>query len=234
MKEHQQPQPQNIQRSRAGVVPCFTPGAAVLTERGCVPVERLRIGDRVQTSDNGLQPVRWIGRRAVDTTSQLVYPSLRPVVIAPGALGNRDWLTVSPEHRFIARDPQYQEETGEYECFIKARHLLEAGHAVARIASPRQPVTYIHFLTDAHEVVFVDGVATETLFPSARVLQAMSPDALDELALLFPDLFENKAPATLPGQPYGARARPDRNQLPSWIPRAMMQPTNGFTPASPM
>lgn len=46
-------------------VPCFTAGTRLETARGLLQVERLRIGDRVQTLDNGLQPVTWVGHRCV-------------------------------------------------------------------------------------------------------------------------------------------------------------------------
>ncbi len=47
------------------LVPCFTPGTRIVTERGNIPVEALRLGDRVLTRDNAFQPVVWIGRKSL-------------------------------------------------------------------------------------------------------------------------------------------------------------------------
>ncbi len=45
------------------VIPCFTPGTLIATPRGEVPVEDLKAGDRVITRDNGIQQIRWAGRK---------------------------------------------------------------------------------------------------------------------------------------------------------------------------
>ena len=42
---------------------CFDRGTLIATSRGPRPIESLRPGDLVRTADNGLQPVRWTGRR---------------------------------------------------------------------------------------------------------------------------------------------------------------------------
>ncbi|MCY4179316.1 MAG: choice-of-anchor L domain-containing protein, partial [Litoreibacter sp.] len=42
-------------------IPCFVSGTRILTDRGERRVETLTQGDMVQTYDNALQPIRWIG-----------------------------------------------------------------------------------------------------------------------------------------------------------------------------
>ena len=53
---------QNIEN----VIPCFTPGTMIATDRGPVAVEKLRVGDRVLSRDNGYQALRWVGSRRID------------------------------------------------------------------------------------------------------------------------------------------------------------------------
>jgi Ca2+-binding RTX toxin-like protein len=69
-----------------GVPPCFATGTLILTDMGEVPVEALKPGDRLVTADNGLQPLRWIGRRS----QRFDGPDNRhrPIAIGPGALGD--------------------------------------------------------------------------------------------------------------------------------------------------
>lgn len=50
----------------ARVVACFTPGTGIATPKGEVAFERLKKGDRVLTRDNGIQTIRWIGRKKLD------------------------------------------------------------------------------------------------------------------------------------------------------------------------
>ena len=90
------------------IVPCFTPGTLIATPKGERKVEELEVGDRVITRDNGMQVIRWIGKRDMAGEELAAKEHLRPVLIRQGALGNglpeRDMM-VSPQHRvLIAND----------------------------------------------------------------------------------------------------------------------------------
>ncbi|MCU4655202.1 Hint domain-containing protein [Roseibacterium sp. SDUM158016] len=191
------------------VVPCFTPGARVATARGFVPVERLRVGDRVQTADNGLQPVIWVGLRRIAPTQLALRPGLRPVRIGPGAIGNSEALLVSPQHRFLAPTGPQLRNAPDGEHFVSAGLLAALPGFDATVCRGARSVTYAHFMTERHEVVFVDGVATETLYPGRRTLDAMPPAALAEIAALFPALSRNGPGVPDPSRVYGPLARPE-------------------------
>ncbi len=109
------------------VIPCFTPGTLILTDRGEVAVETLRPGDLVMTRDNGLQPIRWVGRKELDFAQLVALPALRPVRIAAGAMGlntpARD-LLVSPQHRVMIEGPWAEMLFGDAEVLVAATHLL--------------------------------------------------------------------------------------------------------------
>ncbi|WP_042689448.1 Hint domain-containing protein [Azospirillum sp. B506] len=44
---------------------CYLAGSLVYTDRGDVPVERLRIGDHVLTASGAYRPIRWIGKTTI-------------------------------------------------------------------------------------------------------------------------------------------------------------------------
>ena len=77
------------------VIPCFTRGAMISTDRGEVAVEHLRAGDMVLTHDSGFRQVAWVGSPSLRLADLIVAPALRPVQIARGAAGcARLWYRV--------------------------------------------------------------------------------------------------------------------------------------------
>ena len=50
----------------ASVTPCFTPGTLIATPRGEIAVQDLKVGDKVLTRDNGIQDIRWIGKKHIE------------------------------------------------------------------------------------------------------------------------------------------------------------------------
>ena len=50
------------------------------------------------------------------------------------------------------------------------------------------PVTYVHLMTERHEVIFAEGIATETFWPGPEAIRGLSAEDLRELLYLFPEL----------------------------------------------
>jgi Ca2+-binding RTX toxin-like protein len=174
------------------VVPCFTPGTLIATPRGEVPVESLKEGDRVITRDNGIQEIRWVGRRDMTAGDFAVAPHLRPVLVRKGALGNglpeRDMM-VSPNHRLLVANDRTALYFDEHEVLVAAKHLL-GGEGIRSIQS--SGTAYIHFLCDRHEVVLSNGAWTETFQPGDQTLKGMGNAQRSEIYEIFPEL---KTPA---------------------------------------
>lgn len=129
-------------------LPCFVTGTRILTDRGKVPVEALRIGDRVVTElSGGVRPIRWIGQR----TLRRPAADLQPVRIRADAFGPalpaRD-LLLSPDHALYAEG-----------ALVPVKHLVD-GAAVATVAVDE--VTYWHVELDSHDVLLAEGLAAES------------------------------------------------------------------------
>lgn len=177
-------------------IECFTADTRIATSSGEVRAADLSVGDLVQTLDNGLQPIRWIGRRELDANDLAFCPDLRPIRIRAGALGPnmpvRD-LEVSPQHRLMISGRSVPEwKLRATEVLVTARQLLDLD-GIDEITETVD-VEYIHILCDRHEIVFADGARTETLWLGPHVRQTLSPEGLAEIANLFPELF-TKEPA---------------------------------------
>ncbi|WP_420397174.1 choice-of-anchor L domain-containing protein [Nioella sp.] len=163
-------------------IPCFTPGAMIITADGERPVEDIRPGDMVLTADNGFQPVRWVGSRTLTSEELEVQPELKPVLIRKGAFGNDRKMLVSPQHGFVMK-------TDSGERLIRAKHAAELyGGQIARIDRKCEQVTYVHIMFDRHEIVFAEGARTEAFYPGPQALKSIDREAMAELLTLFPEL----------------------------------------------
>ena len=174
----------------AAGIPCFTPGIRIATARGAIPVEQIRTGDLLQTADNGLQPVIWTGRRDLSGDDLIAQPHLMPLVLHPGGpFANDRPLMISPQHRFMLDRPRLGDLGHMNEAFVRAR-LLHAllPDRVAR-CSPQTGVSYIHLMTETHQVIFAEGIATETFWPGPEALRGLADDDRRELFDVFPELF---------------------------------------------
>ncbi|WP_127558685.1 Hint domain-containing protein [Nioella ostreopsis] len=161
-------------------VVCFTPDCRIDTPRGPVPVAALRPGDMLLTADNGPQPLRWIGRSDIPGLKR-VAGDLHPILIRKDAFGPgrpaRD-IRVSPQHRFCLGDAAllFHDE----EMLAPAKGLVDGSRVV--VDRSARPVSYVHLLLDRHELLFCDGVQTESFQPSFRTMAMMDPRTRSDLA----------------------------------------------------
>ncbi|RKT27710.1 Ca2+-binding RTX toxin-like protein [Roseovarius halotolerans] len=172
------------------IVPCFTPGTVIATPKGERLVEDLQVGDRIITRDNGIQEIRWLGRRDLKGRELLQAPHLKPVLVRAGSLGHnlpeRD-MVVSPNHRLLINNERTALYFEEREVLAAAKHLtgLEGVDAVEASG-----VSYIHFMFDNHEVVLSNGAWTESFQPGEQTMDGMGQPQRDEIFELFPELRE--------------------------------------------
>lgn len=162
--------------------PCFTRDTCLRTPIGEVPVQALAIGDLVETLDHGYQPIRWIGSNTVSGRGELA-----PVVIKKGALENRHRLAVSPQHRFLLQGWKCELLFGQDEVLVSAKSLIDN---VTIYQKPCETVEYFHLLFDQHEVIFAEGIATESFHPGDFIMGAMSVETQQEIYAIFPELAD--------------------------------------------
>ena len=160
-------------------VPCFLAGTLIDTPSGPVPVERLKAGDLVTTMDHGPQPLRWAG-----SSTAFGRGAQAPVRLClENGGGGRD-LWVSPNHRVLLRSPLAELHFGSCDVLVPAKGLI--GHPSV-CKTPLRQAQYVHLLFDRHEVVFSDGIATESLFAGSMALDALGADARAELREVLPE-----------------------------------------------
>ncbi|MCL3880830.1 Hint domain-containing protein [Marivita sp. GX14005] len=180
--------PQTLAEHKGAVI-CFTPGTRILTPAGARPIEELREGDPVQTKDNGVQPIRWMGHRRMSGARLFAMPRLRPIRIRAGLFGidapDAD-LLVSPEHRMLVKGPVARDLFNAPEVLVAARDLID--HERVCVDLLVKEVTYIHMLMPKHEILFANGVETESFHPANAALSTL--DAVDRarLSQLIPEV----------------------------------------------
>lgn len=148
----------------------FTRGTRITMADGRqVPVEDLRPGDRVLTRDSGAQEVRWVGVQTVRAEGDFA-----PIRINAGALHNDRDLVVSPNHRLFIYQRINALGAGQRELLVKAG-LLVNGTSVTR--APGGFVDYVQLLFDQHEIIYAEGIASESLVVDGTT-RAGLPDAV--------------------------------------------------------
>ncbi|RED11380.1 Hint domain-containing protein [Pontivivens insulae] len=166
---------------------CFCSGARILTPTGPRLIETLGVGDLVITRDRGMCAIRWVGRRDITWRDQLAQPSLRPILIRAGALGPdapQFDLRLSPQHRVVCRLPGGASLHSH--GLIAVVSLL--GRPGVEIDESGASFSYHHIALDRHEVIFAEGLPTETLLFGKQARETLGADQMAELERIFPDL----------------------------------------------
>ena len=179
------------QDADAGII-CFTPGTRLLTPHGTVAVEDLAEGDEIQTKDDGVQDIRWIGRRQMTGARMFAMPELCPVRIRAGAMSDdipQDDLIVSPDHRLLLRGARAQSLFNTDEVLVTARDLVN-DHSVSVLRGLRQ-VTYIHLALDRHQIIWANGMETETFHPASCDPMMLEEVQREDLYHAFPDIAQD-------------------------------------------
>ena len=175
-------------RERGGVI-CFTPGTRIATPTGPRLIEELREGDKVQTRDSGPQEIQWIGQRRMTGARLFVMPHLRPIRMRVGALGiDRPdaELLVSPEHRMLLRGPTAQALFNTDEVLVPARDLVNDSTIMVDLTL--REVTYVHIMLPSHQILWANGIETESFHPAHAALSALAETDRRRLLQRMPEI----------------------------------------------
>ncbi len=133
-------------------IACYARGTAIRTDRGNVPVEELKIGDRVATFNGNARPIRWTGRRAYSGRFLASNPAVQPILFKAGSLDRyqpRRDLRVSPKHAMFLHG-----------CLVPAECLVN-GVSVLRDTACTE-IEYFHVELDSHDVILAEDAPSET------------------------------------------------------------------------
>ncbi|TCP63154.1 Hint domain-containing protein [Rhodovulum bhavnagarense] len=161
----------------------FTRGTMIALAGGAPrAVEDLRPGDRVLTRDHGPQPLRWVGQRTVRAVG-----SCAPVVISKGTLGNDADLIVSQHQRVFLYRRGAERLARTPEVLLKALHLVEDDRVFIRRGGF---VDYFNLVFDNHEIIYAEGVPTESLLVNEAMLGRLPDDLAKEVSHRFPQMTQ--------------------------------------------
>jgi hypothetical protein len=170
------------QTQDASNVVCLCKGTYIETPSGPRNIADLRIGDFVHTLDRGAVAIQWIGVSKWRKDQVKYSDRLRSVLVPAGALGPhapKCDLYVSPQHRLLIQSSDAVCGTSP-EVFASAKHLV--GHNGIRYSPRNDCIEYYHIWLGKHEIIKSNGAYTESFFPGAMALNALTPSQRSALA----------------------------------------------------
>ena len=176
----------------AGGVICFTPETQLMTPDGARQIAGLRTGDMILTRDNGPQQILWTGHRRMTGARLYAMPHLRPIRFRAGALGigrPEDDLLVSPQHRMLIKGAAAQALFNTAEVLVAAEDLINDANILVDHAL--REVTYVHILLEQHNIVWANGLETESFHPSNTALDTVEESQRAGLLAILPGIVDN-------------------------------------------
>ncbi len=153
-------------RPRDGVI-CYASDTLIATPSGPVPIGQITPGTAVLTRDNGPQPVLWVGQTTLSGLALRRHTHLRPIRLRQGRpeAGQPEAdLCVSPDHRVLLQGARARELFGADEVLARARDLVDYTRVIPDPAL--HGVTYVHLLLEAHQILFANGLPSESFHPA--------------------------------------------------------------------
>ncbi len=138
-----------------GLVVCFIAGTKIRTPEGEKAIEELQIGDLISTA-NGAKAVKF-ACQSTRSFNELLATGKNPIRVAAGTFGATADLLMSPSHAINLEG-----------------NLIEAGALIDHASVERvtewnaTKLTYFNLELDQHELIWANGVATESYFSSYR------------------------------------------------------------------
>jgi hypothetical protein len=145
-------------------------------------IESLKPGNRVLTRDHGRQSIRWIGQSRLRATGEFA-----PVVITAGTLGNEGDLILGQHHRVFLYQRQRLPGLLTAELLVQARHLVDDDRVYVRTGGWTD---YFSLVFDAHEIIYAEGVPSESLLVTEAVVSRLPADVAEEVKTRFPGLSQ--------------------------------------------
>ncbi len=146
-------------------------------------IEALVPGDPILTRDHGRQPIRWIGHARLRAVG-----AFAPVVISAGTLGNGGDLILSQHHRVFLYQRQKLPGLSTSELLVQARHFVDEEQVYLRSGGF---VDYFSLVFDHHEIIYAEGIPSESLLVNDATVSRLPPEIADEVKARFPGMTQN-------------------------------------------
>jgi hypothetical protein len=114
---------------------------------------------------------------------------LRPIRIKSGALGVErpdEELLVSPSHRMLIKGHEAMALFNTPEILVAAKDLINGSSITVDVNVPQ--VTYVHLLLPDHQILWANGIETESFHPANASLKTLEAGDRTRLLKQFPDL----------------------------------------------
>ena len=147
-------------------------------------IETLKPGNRVLTRDHGRQSIRWIGQSRLRAAGEFA-----PVVITAGTLGNEGDLMLGQHHRVFLYQRQRLPGLLTAELLVQARHLVDDDRVYIRTGGWTD---YFSLVFDAHEIIYAEGVPSESLLVTEAVVNRLPAEVAEEVKSRFPGLTQSQ------------------------------------------
>lgn len=110
---------------------------------------------------------------------------IREAAFGPGAPDCA--VRVSPQHRVLVVSAHAELTFGAPELLVPAKAMVDGVTVVTDARD--EPVEYIHLLFDRHEIIWANGLPTESFYPADLSLKGVDAAAGAEILKLFPDIL---------------------------------------------
>ncbi len=166
----------------------FGRGALLQTDMGPCAVEDLLPGDRVMTSDGGMQTLLWKGCITIVPGSQNMRPEMGTMTrVTSDSMGlgrpNPD-LVLGPSARVLHVANGIKALTGAEAAFVPMRDFIDDAQVIE--LRPAAPVQAYQLGFDKHHMVSVNGMEIETLHPGPVHTLGLRQEMIQLLLTLFP------------------------------------------------
>jgi len=177
-----EPAPENLQLADLLCL-SFARGTMIsLADGSQRAIEALVPGLQVLTRDHGRQPIRWIGHARLRAVG-----AFAPVVITSGTLGNGGDLIVSQHHRVFLYQRTRLPGLSTAELLVQARHFIDGEAVYLREGGF---VDYFSLVFDHHEIIYAEGVPSESLMVNDATVNRLPPEIAAEVKARFPGLTQ--------------------------------------------
>lgn len=177
----------------SGGTPCFTAGHMVLTEKGYIPIEEVKVGDKVVTHLGNLKKVVAIGKKRADNIIRVKARSRYAIEVTDNhpfwsMIGRRDYRRSSSTYMKVLLESPSWREAGclNYDTFLS---LLDTDKVLSPVPIPTFPTVYNATQEDIAELMgwyIGDGyIRGFTGKKKKAVVLCLSPAKVDKFKAVF-------------------------------------------------